>query len=74
MRIHLPLDPHHFARQSVAGPSSSPLVQLGGELVILELQGELSWEGDKAGGVVGVLGLERPVSQLPAETSSPICE
>jgi hypothetical protein len=30
--------------------------------VLVELQGELSWEGDRAGGVVGVLGLDRPVS------------
>ena len=28
----------------------------------MELQGELGWEGDKSGGVVGVLGLDRPVS------------
>lgn len=32
--------------------------------MILELQGELGWEGEKAGGVVGVLGLDRPVSEL----------
>lgn len=30
--------------------------------MLVELQGELSWEGDRAGGVVGVLGLDRPVS------------
>lgn len=61
MRIHLSLEPSHFAAQPVVGPSSSPLAQLGGELVIIELQGELGWEGSKEGGVVGVLGLDRPV-------------
>ena len=62
MRIHLPLEPHHFVPQPSAGPSSSPLVSIGGDLVLIELQGELSWEGDKHNGVVGVLGFDRPVS------------
>ena len=61
MRIHLSLDAAHLhPPRSIAGPSSSPIVQIGGDLVLIELQGELSWEGDKADGVVGVLGLERP--------------
>lgn len=64
MRIHLSLDPSHLA-QPVAGPSSGPLVNIGGDLVLIELQGELSNEGEKAGGVVGILGLDRPVSNLP---------
>lgn len=68
MRIHLTLRPDHL--NPIAGPSSvisasgsasSPLVQLGGELVIIELQGELSHEGEKENGVIGVLGLDRPV-------------
>ena len=68
MRIHLSLEPSHFANTSIAGPSSGPLAQLGGELVIIELQGELNWEGDKEGAVVGVLGLDRPVCQyVPCE-------
>ncbi|BEJ10730.1 hypothetical protein CspHIS471_0101520 [Cutaneotrichosporon sp. HIS471] len=54
MRIHLPLHPHHFAQ------AGGPLAEIGGELVVIELQGELSWEGEQAGGVVGVLGLDRP--------------
>lgn len=60
MRIHLSLDPSHLA-QPVAGPSSGPLVNIGGDLVLIELQGELDHEGDKADGVVGILGLDRPV-------------
>lgn len=64
MRIHLPLHPHHFAAQPKAGPSAPPLVQLGGDLVLIELQGELSWDGDQTDGVVGVLGLDRPVRLL----------
>lgn len=63
MRIHLSLKPELFAQpQPVAGPSNSPLVQIGGDLVLIELQGELSWVGDKTGAVVGVLGFDRPVS------------
>jgi hypothetical protein len=58
MRIHLPLHPHHFVKSTGSGP----LAEIGGELVVIELQGELSWEGEQAGGVVGVLGLDRPVS------------
>lgn len=61
MRIHLSLDPKHLV-QGVAGPSSGPLVNIGGDLVLVELQGELNHEGDKEGGVVGILGLDRPVS------------
>lgn len=61
MRIHLNLEPSLFGPQAVAGPSSGPLAQLGGEVVLIELQGELGWEGDKDGGVVGVIGLDRPV-------------
>lgn len=60
MRIHLSLDPNHLA-QPVAGPSSGPLVNVGGDLVLIELQGELNHEGEKADGVVGILGLDRPV-------------
>jgi hypothetical protein len=63
MRIHLSLDPKHLV-QGVAGPSSGPLVNIGGDLVLVELQGELNHEGDKEGGVVGILGLDRPVSVL----------
>lgn len=70
MRIHLPLEPSFFSSQAVAGPSSGPLVQLGGDLVLIELQGELGWEGDKANGVVGVLGLDRPVSYIATSASS----
>lgn len=62
MRIHLSLDPKHLV-QPVAGPSSGPLVNVGGDLVLIELQGELSHDGDNANGVVGILGLDRPVSR-----------
>ncbi|RXK42344.1 hypothetical protein M231_00334 [Tremella mesenterica] len=58
MRIHLPLSPD-LLKPTVIDPES-PLVKLGGEVVLIELQGELSWEGDKSDGVVGVLGLDRP--------------
>jgi hypothetical protein len=61
MRIHLPLHPAHFGKDAAAG-GSGPFARIGGELVVIELQGELTWEGDNANGVVGVLGLDRPVS------------
>ncbi|WWC63499.1 uncharacterized protein I303_106102 [Kwoniella dejecticola CBS 10117] len=59
MRIHLPLHPSQFDPPS-ASSSSSPLIQLGGDLVLVELQGELTYEGDKSDGVIGVIGLDRP--------------
>ncbi|KAL7422367.1 hypothetical protein Q5752_003013 [Cryptotrichosporon argae] len=64
MRIHLPLDPALLAPSNEAGPSHPalppPLVQLGGDIVLVELQGQLECEGDQAGGVVGILGFDRP--------------
>ncbi|OCF38434.1 hypothetical protein I317_07784, partial [Kwoniella heveanensis CBS 569] len=64
MRIHLPLHASQFASPAVASSSSSsnsPLITLGGDLVLIELQGELSYEGDElADGVIGVIGLDRP--------------
>ncbi|WVO14481.1 hypothetical protein L204_102116 [Cryptococcus depauperatus] len=59
MRIHLPLYPHQF-QKNPSNSSSPPLIQLGGDIVLVELQGELTWEGDKSEGVVGVIGLDRP--------------
>ncbi|WVW85417.1 hypothetical protein I302_107455 [Kwoniella bestiolae CBS 10118] len=59
MRIHLPL--HHSQLDPPSSSSaSSPLIQLGGDVVLVELQGELSYEGDKSDGVIGVIGLDRP--------------
>lgn len=59
MRIHLPLDPIQF-NVTPTNASSPPLAQLGGNLVLVELQGGLTWEGEKSNGVVGVLGLDTP--------------
>lgn len=60
MRIHLPLDPIQF-NVTPTNASSPPLAQLGGNLVLVELQGGLTWEGEKSNGVVGVIGLDTPV-------------
>nr|KIR49442.1 hypothetical protein I312_01597 [Cryptococcus bacillisporus CA1280] len=60
MRIRLPLDPAQF-RITPTNASSPPLVQLGGDLVLVELQGELTWEGEKSNGAIGVIGLDTPV-------------
>lgn len=62
MRIHLPLPASFFDASSKTKKDAPPIVQLGGELVLMELQGEIQVEGERAGGVVGVLGFERPVS------------
>lgn len=59
MRIHLSLEPKHF--QSTP---SGPLAKIGGDLVLIELQGRIEVEGDTANSVIGVLGLDRPVSLL----------
>ncbi|KAJ9119097.1 hypothetical protein QFC22_003588 [Naganishia vaughanmartiniae] len=53
-------------------PSSAPpLVQLGakGELLLLELQGELGYEGDPRGRVVGILDFERMTTLQAGEES-----
>ncbi|WVF67502.1 hypothetical protein IAT40_002258 [Kwoniella sp. CBS 6097] len=66
MRIHLPLHASQFAPPATSASSSSgstlnsPLITLGGDLVLIELQGELNYEGDLADGVIGVIGLDRP--------------
>ncbi|WWC90547.1 uncharacterized protein L201_005483 [Kwoniella dendrophila CBS 6074] len=59
MRIHLQIHPSQFESQA-SSSSLSPLIQLGGDLVLVELQGELSYEGEKSDGVVGLIGLDRP--------------
>jgi hypothetical protein len=61
MRIHLPLPASLFNASAKPKSDAPPIVQLGGELVLMELQGEIQVEGERAGGVVGVLGFERPV-------------
>lgn len=57
MRIHLPLEPKHFTSNP-----TGPLAKIGGDLVLIELQGRIEVEGDTANSVIGVLGLDRPVS------------
>lgn len=57
MRIHLPLEPKHFTSNP-----TGPLAKIGGDLVLIELQGKIEVEGDTANSVIGVLGLDRPVS------------
>lgn len=63
MRINLTIP-----TAAIKAPSTSktdpPLVQLAGtgERVLIELQGELGYEGNPCGRVVGLLGFERMVS------------
>lgn len=61
MRIHLPLEPKHFTSNP-----TGPLAKIGGDLVLIELQGKIEVEGDRANSVIGVLGLDRPVSMPPS--------
>jgi chromosome transmission fidelity protein 8 len=62
MRIQIEIPPSLIKRP--APPASAPpLVQIGGEMVIMELQGDLTFEGEPGGKVIGLLGLERMVSR-----------
>lgn len=58
MRIHIQL-PTSLIKKSVPGPSESPIVQIGKDLIVIELQGDLTFEGGASGKVIGILGLER---------------
>ena len=67
MRIDIPLSNLPLSLcsgASKAGPSSDapPLLRIGDELVLLELQGTLETEGDVHGELVGRLDLSNPVS------------
>ena len=73
MRIQLSLDPA-LLKAPVAGPSNLPIAQIGGELVLIELQGELSGEGDKSDGVVGVLALDRSVRYNSLQETSVLAD
>lgn len=66
MRIHLPLEPKHFTSNP-----TGPLAKIGGDLVLIELQGKIEVEGNTANSVIGVLGLDRPVSGLPRPSVPP---
>lgn len=63
MRISLTI-PTSTIHAPAHAKTDPPLVQLAGtgELVVIELQGELNYEGDPRGKVVGLLGFERMVS------------
>lgn len=62
MRIQIEIPPSLIKRP--APPASAPpLVQIGGEMVIMELQGDLTFEGEPGGKVIGLLGLERMASR-----------
>ncbi len=62
MRIHIPFPASLLKDGAASSPVDPPIVKIGGDLVLLELQGELDCEGDRSGQVIGVLGLERLVS------------
>lgn len=61
MRIQIEIDPS-IIKRPLPPTSAPPLVQIGGEMVIMELQGDLTFEGEPGGKVIGLLGLERMVS------------
>lgn len=63
MRISLTI-PTSTIHAPAHAKTDPPLVQLAGtgELVVIELQGELNYEGDPRGKVVGLLGFEKMVS------------
>jgi len=63
MRIHISFPASLLKDGPAASNIDPPMAKIGGDLVLLELQGELDCEGDASGQVIGVLGLERMVSQ-----------
>jgi len=64
MRIQIEIDPSVIKRP-LPPASAPPLIQIGGEMVIMELQGDLTFEGEPGGKVIGLLGLERMVRHPP---------
>jgi hypothetical protein len=62
MRITIEI-PTSIIKKPGPSPSDPPLIQIGGDLVIMELQGDLTFEGNPQGKVIGLLGLERMVSK-----------
>jgi hypothetical protein len=71
MRITLTI-PTNATQAPQQRKTDPPLVQLAGtgERVLIELQGELGYEGDPCGRVVGLLSFERMVSLLSSSLSS----
>lgn len=63
MRIHLTISPNSIATLPKSEPGDPPLVSIGKDLVMVELQGELKFEGEGLGKVIGVLGFERMVRE-----------
>jgi hypothetical protein len=72
MRITLTI-PTNATQAPPQRKTDPPLVQLAGtgERVLIELQGELGYEGDPCGRVVGLLSFERMVSLLSSYDTSP---
>jgi hypothetical protein len=66
MRITLTI-PTTATQAPPTSKSDPPLVQLAGtgERMLIELQGELGYEGDPCGRVVGLLSFEKMVSAVP---------
>lgn len=61
MRIYIPLSPSLLTDDPAKRCADPLMVKIGGDLVLIELQGELACEGDGAGQVIGILGLARLV-------------
>lgn len=61
MRIHIDIPPallSPLASESTTEPRAPILAKLGGQTVLIELQGVLESEGDVAGQLIGRLGME----------------
>jgi hypothetical protein len=80
MRIHIDIPPallSPLASETTAEARAPILAKLGGQTVLIELQGVLESEGDVAGQLIGRLGMEgvrRPsvvwASACPADACS----
>lgn len=59
MRIHISIPPELTSPYAASDPDESPLfARFGGDTVLIELQGQLESEGDTAGKLIGILGME----------------
>lgn len=63
MRIQINL-PKSLVQAAPPASTDPPLVQIGGDLVVIEVQGEMTFEGEPGNKVIGLLDLETIASLI----------